>query len=99
AHEPAPKELALHDGLGWWSQPGDVDCFLLPLSVPPAGAVVRLELSPPAGVTARLQVTSGKKTLADVRSLAPGQPAIVPALGARSWEASYVACTSAAAGS
>jgi hypothetical protein len=93
--KPASGDLARYEATGDWGKPGDVDCFRVPLRVPPAGAVVRLELRPPAGGSPHLRVLSeGEELLAEVTA-APGHSAIVPALGARSWETSYVACITA----
>ncbi|HEY3353491.1 MAG TPA: hypothetical protein VGQ83_09600 [Polyangia bacterium] len=99
-------ENARHGAAGWWSRPGDVDCFTAPLVVPAEGAMLRVELRPPPGVRPRLWVLDAgnaeakvpRRTLVDVTAPAAGQPALVPALGARSWEAAYVVCTTAAEG-
>lgn len=104
---PPKVEPSLMDAraIGWWSGPEDVDCFELPLVVPPAGAVVRLALTPPSAVTARLRVLDtgdreaglARRVLVDVTG-AVGSPVVLPALGARSWERSYVVCGQATSG-
>lgn len=104
--KPKAKEIARYRVAGWWSHPDDMDCFKVPLMVPPQGAVLRLELHPPAGVTPRLRVLDSgdeenqipPRLLAETEGAAPGATAILPALGARSWESRYYACTAAAVG-
>jgi hypothetical protein len=99
-------DLARHRARGAWSRPGDVDCFTVPFTVPPEGAQMRLELRPPPGVRGWLEVLDqgdaaakiAPRRLAAVASDAPGRPAVLPAMGARSWESSYVACLRAEAG-
>jgi hypothetical protein len=99
-------ELARFRAAGRWSRPDDVDCFVVPLAVPADGAVVRLELRPPPAVTAELWVLDSgnpaarvpRTRLAEARGAAAGAPVVVPALGGRSWESSYVVCTRARAG-
>lgn len=102
----APGEISHLRAIGSWSHPGDTDCFVVPLSVPAAGAVVKLALSPPAGVSARMAVLDSgdpeakvaRREIARTASPVAGEGAVIPALGARSWEPSYVVCTSAATG-
>ncbi|HEY3353532.1 MAG TPA: hypothetical protein VGQ83_09805 [Polyangia bacterium] len=104
---PAAKgTLARHRASGWWSRPGDVDCFDVPLSVPPEGAMVRLELTPPPGVRGQLTVLDvgnqeakiPPRALVELAGDGPGQPLVIPALGGRSWESLYHVCTRAAQG-
>jgi hypothetical protein len=100
------NELARLRARGTWSTAGDVDCYSVPFTVPTAGAQLRLELKPPAGIGGRLEVLDlgnaeakvAPRTLAVATSPAAGRPAVLPTLGARSWESSYTACVSAAAG-
>lgn len=104
--EQSEREIARYHGAGWWSRPGDVDCFVVPLEVPPAGAVIRLELTPPLAVRARLwvldagdhEVGVAPRKLAEAAGAAPGEQVVIPALGARSWEARYTACAAGVGG-
>jgi hypothetical protein len=103
ASQTSAEVIASYEAYGWWSHPGDVDCFLIPLTVPAAGAVIQLELQPPKGVVGHLSVLDTgnpnahieRKQLVEATSAGPGQSAIIPTVGARSWEPSYLACTSA----
>jgi len=103
----ADKYISTQTAVGAWSHPDDVDCFEVPLQVPPAGAVLRFALQPPPGVRARIAVLDAgdkkngvpRKTLTAVDADAPNRELIIPALGARSWEPSYVACLSVVEGS
>lgn len=98
--------LAEHRARGWWSRPDDVDCFAVPLAVPPTGAVLRFELSPPPDAIATMWVLDAgdeaaevaREVLATATSPAPGAAAVVPSVGGRSWQSSYVVCASAADG-
>src|SRR5262249_44508558 len=106
ALEPDSNSIASHRAQGWWSRRDDVDCYVLPLSVPAAGAVLRIAFPPPAGVEGKVWVLDTgdrnkkipRKQLAAAVSAKPGAPATLPALGARSWEPSYIVCTSAKSG-
>jgi hypothetical protein len=101
------KELGAFHASGWWSRPGDVDCFRLPLTVPGAGAVVRVELSPPRGTAGRVRVLDAgepeAKTPVPPRLLVEATAArdakvVLPAVGARAWMSAYFLCASAAEG-
>jgi hypothetical protein len=94
------KELAAFHGSGWWSRAGDVDCFRLPLTVPAAGAMVRVELSPPRGTAGRVRVLdAGEPPRLLVEATAARDAKVVlPAVGARAWMPAYFLCASAAEG-
>ncbi|MBI5480699.1 MAG: hypothetical protein HY906_17710 [Deltaproteobacteria bacterium] len=100
------KEIARYRAWGRWSRPDDVDCYVVPLTVPPEGAMLRFDLMPPAGVRPHLWVLDAgnaqakipRTKLVEARGQVAGQALTVPALGARSWEASYVACVRAEEG-
>jgi hypothetical protein len=91
---------------GWWERPGDVDCYFVPLTVPKTGGVLRFELTPPQGVRPELWVLDSgderilvpRRELTRVAARGPGLAAVIPGLGARSWEPSYGVCCQAAAG-
>jgi hypothetical protein len=92
--------LAVH---GTWASTDDVDCYEIPLVVPPKGSLVRVELQPSSGARARVRVLDAgdpeshvtRRLLAQAVSPAPGAPAILPALGGRSWEHVWTACVTA----
>lgn len=96
-------DLAHFSVAGSWSRADDVDCFVVPLAVPPQGAVVRLALAPPPAARGSLVVYDEGDREAGVppkilaRAESPGTHgwAVVPALGARSWEQRYVVCVRA----
>src|SRR5262249_18341849 len=105
--EAGQKELEHRTVFGWWSREDDSDCFKVPLNVPATGAVLRLELQAPKGVWARVGVMDSgdenakiaRKQMAEAFATKEGEKAIIPALGMRSWEAGYIACTQAVKGS
>jgi hypothetical protein len=103
--ERSGRDLWRYRAAGSWSRRGDVDCFRVPLAVPAAGAQLRVELTPPAGVSARVAVYDAgepRRHLAPQELVAITRPAgaraILPAIGARAWEPSYSVCVAAAAG-
>ena len=104
--ETGANEIARYRAVGWWSRRSDVDCYRVPLLVPPTGADFRIELVPPVGVKAHLVVYDtgdpgariNPQRLIDVTGTVAGERTIVPALGERSWQPEYTMCVDSGGG-